>query len=191
MINYPLIYHSFLKGNLEPLYGNMYSGMMVYAVRLLGGDMAFLAEDCVQEAVMSTYENREILESATHWRNYMLTCVKNNANLALRKRNAHSRYLEELGFSNPQQENALALLRQETIDNLYNAIESLPEIYREVFRLSVEEGLKTKEIAELLDIAEITVKKRKSRLVQMLRSMMGMSEADIILLLTILTQTKF
>lgn len=187
MIDYPAVYNSFMNGNLKPLYDNMYRGMMIHAVRLLGDDMAYMAEDCVQEAVMNTYENRRILESVDHWRNYMMMCVSNNVGLALRKRNSHSKYLTELAFENPQQENALALLRQETLDALYLAIDTLPEEYREIFRLSFEDGLKIKEIAQMLDIAEITVKKRKSRLIEMLRKRMGMSEADLILLLSLLT----
>lgn len=183
MIDYNHIFHEFMDGNMQPLYQFMYRGMMLYAVKVLGDEMSFMAEDCVQEAIMYTYENREIFDSSNHWRNYLLTCVKNNANLALRKRNAHSRYLTELSFQNPQQENALAVLRQETLDSLYMAIETLPKMYREVFRLSFEEGLKNREIAELLNIAEITVKKRKNRLIKLLRPLLGLPEEDILLLL--------
>ncbi|WP_300933507.1 sigma factor-like helix-turn-helix DNA-binding protein, partial [uncultured Duncaniella sp.] len=57
-------------------------------------------------------------------------------------------------------------------------------IYRDVFDLSFEQGLKNAEIAHLLDIAEITVKKRKERLLNMLRAKLGgISEMELMMLL--------
>lgn len=168
----------------------MYRGLILYAIRLLGDGMSFMAEDCVQEAIMSTYANRSVIETPSWWRRYLLLCVKNNANMALRKRNAHSHYLEQLSFSNPEMENELALLRQETLDSLYAAVDSLPQIYRDVFILSFEEGLKISEVAKILDVAEITVKKRKSRLIDLLRGVMHISRADVILLLSSLSAVE-
>lgn len=54
-----------------------------------------------------------------------------------------------------------ALIRQETLDRLFAAIDRLPPQYREIFELNFEQGLKNKEIARLLDVAEITFKKER------------------------------
>lgn len=61
----------------------------------------------------------------------------------------------------------------ETRIRLYNAIATLPEQLRQVFALSFEEGLRNSEIAARLGVAEITVKKRKARLIERLRILIG------------------
>ena len=79
-----------------------------------------------------------------------------------------------------------ALIRQETLDRLFAAIDRLPPQYREIFELNFEQGLKNKEIARLLDVAEITVKKRKARMLEMLRGWLG-PEADMLIILYLLS----
>ena len=63
-----------------------------------------------------------------------------------------------------------ALIEQEALDQIYAVVNSLPEKYRDIFRMSFDEGLRTREIAERLNIAEVTVKKRKARLIEILRA---------------------
>lgn len=48
---YVEIFADFQKGLLTSFYQKMYAELMVYASRLLGAEFAFLAEDCVQNAV--------------------------------------------------------------------------------------------------------------------------------------------
>lgn len=62
-----------------------------------------------------------------------------------------------------------ALIEHETLDSLYAAIAKLPDDYRILLKLSFEDGLKNAEIAAALGVAEITVKKRKVKLLEMLR----------------------
>ena len=62
-----------------------------------------------------------------------------------------------------------ALIEHETLDTLYAAIRMLPPDYRQLLKLSFENGLKNAEIAATLGVAEITVKKRKVKLLEMLR----------------------
>lgn len=68
---------------------------------------------------------------------------------------------------------ARALIEHETLDSLYAAIRNLPDDYRQLLRMSFEEGMKNADIAAALGVAEITVKKRKVRLLEMLRRSMG------------------
>ena len=51
--------------------------------------------------------------------------------------------------------------------------------------MNFEEGLKNQEIARLLDVAEITVKKRKARMLELLRAYLG-SDADALIVLFLL-----
>lgn len=183
MVDYASIYRSFMRGRMHPLYEVMYSGLLRYAAQMLGDELSYLAEDCVQDAVMSTYVNRARLVDADHWRRYMLLCIHNRALKVVRRRQVHHNYMGNTDDM-AEQDVSHAMIRQETLDSLYAAIDSLPGIYREVFDLSFEQGLKNREIAHLLDIAEITVKKRKERLLEMLRAKLGdISEAELMLLL--------
>lgn len=79
-----------------------------------------------------------------------------------------------------------ALIENETLDTLYAAIRNLPDDYRDLLRMSFEEGLKNADIAAALGIAEITVKKRKLRLLEMLRRSMG-GHTDFMTLTVMLT----
>lgn len=183
MIDYASIFRSFMRGRMHPLYEVMYSGLLRYAAQMLGDDLSYLAEDCVQDAVMTTYMNRERLEDADHWRRYMMLCIHNRALKVVRHQHVHDTYVGNSDMAS-EQDVSHALIRQEMLDTLYAAIESLPDIYRDVFDLSFEQGLKNAEIAHLLDIAEITVKKRKERLLNMLRAKLGgISEMELVMLL--------
>ena len=84
------IFHQFKRGNLKPFFREMYSGVMIYAIKVLGDEFAFLAEDVVQEAIITTYNRREDIGSVESWRGFMLSCVRFNAIAILRK---HSRHL--------------------------------------------------------------------------------------------------
>ena len=48
----------FKSGNIGTFYNELYAKLLVYASRHLGPDYAFLAEDCVQDAVYKAYEQR-------------------------------------------------------------------------------------------------------------------------------------
>ena len=56
-------------------------------------------------------------------------------------------------------------------------------------RMSFIEGLRNAEIAERLGVAEITVKKRKARMLAMLRERLGPEAYLLLILLSILTKT--
>ena len=79
-----------------------------------------------------------------------------------------------------------ALIEHETLDALYAAIKSLPPNYRELLSMSFEEGLKNAEIAARLGVSEITVKKRKARMIEMLRSRLG-GEIDLLTIAILLS----
>lgn len=170
---------------MTPIYKYMYRGLMSYAIRILGEEIKYVAEDCVQDAIMKTYENLDAFETSAHWRSYMLTCLRNSALMMLRKKDAKSNYLATLEKKDFETDLMVTSIRQETLDTLFAAIDSLPDIYREIFNLSFEQGLKNKDVARLLNIAEGTFNKRKSNLILRLRSIMGISEEELMSLITL------
>ena len=192
MIDYESLYDSFVKGQMVPFYTVMYPGLLTFASRLLGPSLAFMAEDCVQDAVMSTYEHADEIEDAFHWRWYMMRCIRYKVSNLLRHKGVADGYASSLeagdGDENARMERDIsyALIRQETLDRLFAAIDRLPPQYREIFELNFEQGLKNHEIARLLDVAEITVKKRKARMLEMLRAWLG-PEANTLIMLYLLS----
>lgn len=188
MGRYDEIFEAFLKGELTLFYRRMYPELIMFAGRILGSDYAFMAEDYVQDAVFKAYERRRSFVSAMQWKVFLYTCVRNAAISCLRHGSAEQRYLAETVVSDDTL--ALGIIEQETISMLYEAIESLPAEYRELLELSFGEGLRNAEIASRLQVAEITVKKRKTRLIDLLRKSMNdkVDKEYMMLLLYLLIQ---
>lgn len=189
MPDFKSIYHHFKNGRMRPFYTAMYPGLLLYASRILGQRLAYMAEDCVQTAVINTYIRRAEISDEQKWRAWLLTAVRNNALMQLRS-DEYRREFETCSMlsENEAEDVSLALIEQEVYSRLFSAVDSLPEKYRQIFRMSFEEGMKISQIAEELNVAEITVKKRKARLIKLLRERLGnnIDEAYIILLLSTL-----
>lgn len=179
----------FVAGKMAPFYDRYFPGMVMYASRLLGSDLDWMADDCVQDAVLDTFQKRTSFTSAEQWRAHILACIRNRAVSALRKLSAMRNYTESGDSPLHETDATHALIENETLDTLYAAIRNLPDDYRELLRMSFEEGLKNAEIAAALGVAEITVKKRKVRLLEMLRRNMG-GNTDLMTLTVMLTSIR-
>lgn len=173
------IFTRFLAGQMTPFYTVIYPRLLSYASRILGPSLAYMAEDCVQEAVMNVYVRRDELDDIGKWRAWLLTAVRNNALMMLRKDDLGRRYAEHGMLSENEAEDiSLAMIEQDVYVRLFAVVKSLPDKYRTIFELSFEQGLKNAEVAALLNVAEITVKKRKARLIDMLRERLGGGRVD-------------
>jgi RNA polymerase sigma factor, sigma-70 family len=167
MTVYEQIFNDFKKGDISSFYEKMYPEILIFTSRILGKEFGFLSEDCVQDAVFKTYQMRQSFSSPFQIKVYLYTCVRNKAISILRKGNAKQNYVSQL--DDYENDYSLTYIEQETLTLLYEAIDSLPDKYRTLFDLSFEQGLKNAEVAKLLNLAEVTVKKQKARLIGMLR----------------------
>lgn len=159
---------------MAPFYERYFPGMVMYASRLLGNDLDWMADDCVQDAVLDAFQKRSTFTSAEQWRAHILACIRNKAVSALRKLSAMRNYADaDSSAERHEADAARALIEHETLDSLHAAIRNLPDDYHQLLRMSFEEGMKNADIAAALGVAEITVKKRKVRLLEMLRRSMG------------------
>lgn len=187
MVIKDIILRSFQDGKIETFYADVYPSLLTYAVRFLGDDYSFLAEDCVQDAVFKAYGLRMQFTSPTHFKSYLYTCVHNNAMDILRKNKSHDNYMQLRNDRNDHHyDMESAMIEQETLDMLYDAIEKLPEEMQRIFELSFEYGLKNAEVAEELGISESMVKKRKMKMIRLLRESFKTNTAMQLLLLAVL-----
>lgn len=177
-----IVFRKFREGDIEPFYRSLYRDMLLYATSCLAGKMAVMAEDCVQYTVEKAYERRDAFESPAQWKAFMLTCIRNQS-ISLYRGNASAmRYSEAvLRLEEVHEDIMLDYIRRETLQRLYEAIDSLPGDMRELLQMSFEEGLRNREIAERLGVAEITVKKRKAKLIATLRKLLPDNSALVLL----------
>ena len=122
------------------------------------------SEDIVQDVFLQLWESRHLLNPELSFSGYVQTIAQNKVFYAFRQSDIHSRFVRNM-FTNG--ENSINETEDTIIDNDYaefldKIIESLPPMQKKVFRLSRIEGLKYKEIAELIHISAETVKKHAS-----------------------------
>ena len=86
----------FQQGKLDFLYRNVYPGLILYAIKYLGEESEFLAEDCVQNAIFSAWERRNKFDSVYTFKAFLYMAIKNDIISIHRKNSARERYVREL-----------------------------------------------------------------------------------------------
>lgn len=136
--------------------------------RMLGD--AHRGEDVAQEAFVRLYSRRELYQPSARFSTYLWRIAINLCYDELRrvKRRKETSIYNELGeaiielegFVAHDEEPRVVLEAQESAEQVKEALLQLPEIYRTVLVLRHYENLKFREIAEVLEIPEGTVKSR-------------------------------
>ncbi|MBC7248756.1 MAG: RNA polymerase sigma factor [Anaerolineae bacterium] len=121
------------------------------------------AEDVVQEAFIAAYRSLRGLKKRTSFEFWLNSIVVNRARDLLRKRKRDRELVSQMA------ENMESLAERERFSDLYEAIGSLPCVYRLVILLYYGEGYNTGEIARSLDRPAGTVRRMLSEARQMLR----------------------
>lgn len=156
------IFQDFKANRLDSLYESVYPSLMIFANTNLTGDFAFLAEDCVQDAIFAAYQNRSSIHTFYSLKSFLYTCVKNSAISILRKARAKENYLS--GEEYIERDMFEEISRAETRRKLFSAVSRLPEKYRQVFDMSFSQGLKNSEVAQALGLSISGVKKQKAKI---------------------------
>jgi len=119
-----------------------------------------IAEEIVSDVYVKIWNNRDQLESILNLKSYLFICVRNACLSHLRKvKNEKIISIETVGEFNfvhlvaPEDDS----IEKEKIEQIYAAIETLPCKCKLAFTLAKINGLKYKEIAEVLGITEKTV----------------------------------
>lgn len=148
------------RGAFERFYHLYYAQVFRFAYYFLKDGEA--CREVVTDVFFSVWQARKKLKEIVNIETYLYIVVRNEANRYLSNRREPARLsLDELwnlsgagSHVSPEEE----LLTKEIEALLAEAIEELPERCRRIFLLAREEGLKPKEIAEILSLNESTVR---------------------------------
>ena len=115
-------------------------------------------EDIVQEAFISFWHKKADFNNINAAKSYLYTAVRNKCLNAIRDDMAKQKKLENSIQNEIEFEQYV--IEEETFNQLYNEIKSLPAASQQIMLLALN-GLKNQEIADELDISLNTVKTQK------------------------------
>jgi len=119
-----------------------------------------ISEEIVSDVYVNIWNKRTQLESIINLKSYLFICVRNGCLSHLRKAKNEKIVsidsVNEFSFM-PVEGPEDSLIEKEIIEQIYAAIETLPCKCKLVFTLAKINGLKYREIAEVMDITEKTV----------------------------------
>ena len=129
------------------------------------------AEDVLQEAFISLWENRSRISNEASLKSFLYTGVRNRCLNILRHEETRRKYA---GRAIPGEEADFTadVVETELYDMVRRVFEELPPASRQVYRMSLE-GKKYTEIAEELGISINTVKKYKNNANKYMRGRFG------------------
>lgn len=148
------------RGSFERFYHLYYAQVFRFAYYFLRDAEA--CREVVTDVFFAVWQSRRRLKEIVNIETYLYIVVRNEAN-RYRSKQSDTLFLplEELSSSGESAQGDSpedSLLTKEIETLLAQAIDELPEKCRQIFLLSREEGLKPKEIAEILSLNESTVR---------------------------------
>lgn len=118
------------------------------------------ALEMMDEVFVKVWKNRSKLPDITNLKTYLYTSIKNASlnYLSQKARVHHNEFfdLDNLPLADHQSPEQM-LIAKEIFKKISNAVDSLPPKCRIIFRLVREDGLKYREVAEILNISVKTV----------------------------------
>ena len=142
------------------LYFRYKSRMYYYFYRMLGNS-AEQANDFLQELFMKLIEKPESYNPAYNFSTWLYSVANNMCKNEYRHREVRQEYHSvEALKSQIDYLNESSIDPDEAIEKVFQTLEQLGEEHRSAFLLRYREGFSIKEIAEILDLPEGTVKSR-------------------------------
>lgn len=141
-------------------------------------------QDVIQELFTELWDRRESLFITSGLANYLFIAIRNRSLNLIYKRRKESHYLDSLEefISEGNHLIDLQMREKEFAALIQKEIDALPPRMKEVFKLSREEALSHKQIAERLGTSETTVAKQMTNVLKILRKKLGASYFIIFLI---------
>ncbi|MBV9961461.1 MAG: RNA polymerase sigma-70 factor [Parafilimonas sp.] len=144
---------------LAEIYKLYYQKLVFFAKSILRTKQ--LAEEVVEDVLIKLWCNRSEITKVKNLNIYLYTAVKNTS-LNLLSQQARQLVSAPFDFLNIELENELAnpqelMITTEMMKRMHCAVDTLPPRCKMIFRLVREDGLKYKEVAEILNISVNTI----------------------------------
>ncbi|MEC5146726.1 RNA polymerase sigma-70 factor [Chitinophaga sp. 212800010-3] len=145
-------------------------------------DAAEISKDVLQELFISLWEKRHSLVLRESLKAYLYQAARHKIIDIYRKNTTYRKYLQQLIEHFDAQPHSLA----DTVDNkartqeIFEAINQLPERMKEIFMLSRVENLSVEQISTHLGLSQQTVKNQITKALKILRA--GYARTDFIIL---------
>ena len=152
----------------QTLFRKYYPAMCNFARQFLNDSE--LAEETVQDLFVKIWEKRENLTIQSSVKHYLFRSVRNHCLNQLQHDKIKKQYSDRMLETVHQEINPDDFyLEVDLVQRIEKSISSLPPKRQEIFRLSREQGLKYKEIAETLNISVKTVEAQMGQALKYLR----------------------
>jgi RNA polymerase sigma-70 factor (ECF subfamily) len=141
-------------------------------------------EDIVQDAFVKLWQKRTDFESLISVRAFLYVTVRNQCLNILKHDLVERKYRSAFSLNGEMtdEDGMLLIAESEVIDNVYRALEKLPDGCRNVLELSYFKEMKNKEIASEMRVSVNTVKTQKKRGLHLLRAILKMTTLSLLLL---------
>ena len=165
------LFNQIKKGDekaFEIVFHHYYQNLCVFAAKILQDDLA--AEEIVQDMFVKIWEKRQQLEIKSSLKNYLVRSVKNHClNFIKHNKVKETHVKNTLSELNNEAAVKDSFIEIDLMKKIEESINSLPEKRQEAFRLSREEGLKYREIAEKMGVSIKTVETQMGLAMKTLR----------------------
>ncbi|MEM1407949.1 MAG: RNA polymerase sigma-70 factor [Bacteroidota bacterium] len=154
----------------EKLYKRFYSMLISHAFRYMRSTQQ--ADDMVSEVFYKIWKRRSEIKMTSSLQSYLYTSVRNKCldHLRSESRVEHCDDDVLVDFDAKTATPHQYTVGEELKKRIENAIEALPNDRRRIFRMSRDNGLKYKEIADILGISIKTVETQMGRALKHLRN---------------------
>lgn len=145
------------RASFKKLYLFYYSRLFWFAKSFVKIDEA--AEEIIDDVFLNLWVQRTKLTEISNFANYCYTSVKNKSLTHLSKAQLDSVNIDEVDveIADPSASGEDKLICEDVAKVISNSLSKLPEQCRLVFKLVKEDGLKYREVADLLNLSIKTV----------------------------------
>jgi len=149
---------------------HLYSKKLFHFARgLVKNDNA--SRDLVQEIFINLWNKRDLVDVNLNFDNYLFTIAYNSVRKYFRKRTIETKAIDHLIRNSPDVIESVdsTMIYNELLEIANKAVENLPPQRKTVYKLSKQEGLKIKEIAEKLHISTRTAENHLAKALKYLK----------------------
>jgi len=151
------------------IYQRHWMVMYNHALKMLGNEED--ARDVIQELFTTLWTKAEYIQSSINLSGYLFVTLRNKIIDLIHRRRTEAKYLDSLAaFAVEYTNETLAeITEKELLQTLDLEIEKLPPKMKLIFEMRVKQHKSYKEIAEVLNISDKTVKKQVSNAIKIIK----------------------